>query len=428
MKTKLEKQNFTLKQTCIFALLFLFILPPVIVLAGDNSGKGSSSKSTLSKITSTISSAFSSSSSGTSDDDYCNDYDFDETDECCHCRKTADCGNGTIESGEFCDDRNETDGDGCTGLCKEEKCGDGLVNNNSTEQCDDGNTTDLDGCSGTCKKEYICGNSLPETGEECEDGNLTNGDGCNDKCVLEKCGDTKVNNAGTEQCDDGNTANSDGCSSTCQNEGNCGNGITDGVEECDDGNTTALDGCDSACELETCGDNTLNNTKSPGNQGGGGFPEQCDDGNNSNGDGCSSTCVTEVICGNSNVDSGEQCDHGSANNGTPTDSCDGNCQLVQLALTCDAPQAEANSQFTASCHVDPAVPVNWTASSITPAICTIATSGSSPASSFSATVNATIDAVAGDVCKIRVAATATTSPDGHIINPASQDVELTVIA
>ncbi len=38
--------------------------------------------------------------------------------------------------------------------------------------------------------------------------------------------------------------------------------------------------------------------------------EQCDDGNTLSGDGCSSTCNNESICGNGEIEEGEECDGG----------------------------------------------------------------------------------------------------------------------
>ena len=69
--------------------------------------------------------------------------------------------------------------------------------------------------------------------------------------------------------------------------------------------------------------------------------EQCDDGNNVDGDSCSSTCELPPRCGDGNVDPGEQCDDGNNIDG---DSCSSTCgppppqQLPDLSLTkTDAP-------------------------------------------------------------------------------------------
>ena len=62
--------------------------------------------------------------------------------------------------------------------------------------------------------------------------------------------------------------------------------------------------------------------------------EQCDDGNTANGDGCSSTCQTEVVspvCGNSVLETGEQCDDGNTAN---DDGCSSTCQTEVTTTTC----------------------------------------------------------------------------------------------
>ncbi|MCK5283627.1 MAG: DUF4215 domain-containing protein, partial [Nanoarchaeota archaeon] len=52
--------------------------------------------------------------------------------------------------------------------------------------------------------------------------------------------------------------------------------------------------------------------------------EECDDGNNANGDGCSSICEIEPYCGDGNLDAGEECDDGNNANG---DGCSSICQI-----------------------------------------------------------------------------------------------------
>jgi cysteine-rich repeat protein len=125
---------------------------------------------------------------------------------------TAICGDGLIAGAETCDDGNTTNGDGCTSTCNVQAgytcigqpsvctpitiCGDGIVA--GTESCDDGNTTSGDGCTSTCSVEsgfvcvgspsvcsVICGDGVIGPGEQCDDGNTTNGDGCNSTCQFE---------------------------------------------------------------------------------------------------------------------------------------------------------------------------------------------------------------------------------------------------
>lgn len=84
----------------------------------------------------------------------------------------------------------------------------------------------------------------------------------------------------------------------------CGNGILEAPEECDDGNTVSGDGCSNLCRLEeVCGDGIDNNqdgfidNQDPACQvcGDGDLDpgEDCDDGNTVSGDGCTSDCLTE---------------------------------------------------------------------------------------------------------------------------------------
>jgi len=65
---------------------------------------------------------------------------------------SAVCGNGSIESGEDCDDSNTIDTDACTAACKDAECGDGIVQS-GTEECDDGNDIDADDCKNDCKEQ-----------------------------------------------------------------------------------------------------------------------------------------------------------------------------------------------------------------------------------------------------------------------------------
>ncbi len=169
------------------------------------------------------------------------------------------------------------------------------------EQCDDGNRADGDGCTSNCILER-CGDSVVNNAgrETCDDGNKVDNDGCNANCQREYCGDGVVNNR-TETCDDGNVNNNDGCSSACQRE-YCGDRIVNNrIETCDDGNSLNNDGCSALCRREFCGDRLVNNRI-----------ETCDDGNVVSGDGCNANCLKEY-CGDgirNNVF--EQCDDGNA--------------------------------------------------------------------------------------------------------------------
>jgi fibro-slime domain-containing protein len=237
---------------------------------------------------------------------------------------TANCGNGVLNAGEQCDDGNTVGGDGCTKICqiesgwscptagqpcvRTEVCGDGMLQ--LPEQCDDGNTTPGDGCSATCNVEpgYVC--HVP--GKPC----------------IPLCGDGII--TGTEKCDDGNTTNGDGCSSTCQVEPGATCSGTPSVctlAVCGNGVVEAGEACDCGTSLTT-------------------FPTGCTGPNglfNGDGTGCSKTCTKEpicrsggvtqacaTVCGNGNIETGEQCDDGNTVAG---DGCSPTC-TVEAGFTC----------------------------------------------------------------------------------------------
>ncbi len=337
------------------------------------------------------------------------------------------CGNTAIEAGEQCDDGNAVDEDGCSSSCQIELapgcpadsnhlipfCGtfsvpaqlDGgsfsgvctSANCDFTVICNGGTFEDtLSNC-----RVPVCGNGVPDLGEQCDDGNTTNGDGCSSSCKLETgsncpaesnfpialCGTLSIpamndGESFTATCTDSNCDFIFHCTDGLIEPGGfsncrapvCGNGDLEFGEQCDDGNTTNGDGCSSGCDTETvsncpaksnfpialcgtlsipamndgesftatctdsncdfifhCTDGLIepggfSNCRAPvcGN-GNIELGEQCDDGNTANGDGCSSGCQIEVAaCGDGTVQSGEQCDDGNTANG---DGCSSGCQL-----------------------------------------------------------------------------------------------------
>ena len=237
-------------------------------------------------------------------------------------------------------------------------CGNGILNN--LEQCDDGNLTPGDGCNEFCKEETvnpICGNGLIEDGEQCDDGNSSNGDGCSSICTTETqpptpvCGDGTLDNG--EQCDDGNVEEGDGCDSSCNEEAKwkiChyeGSEVYNVIEisvnaHGHDGHLNDVipvldfnedgvineDDCIITPPTPVCGNEQLESG------------EECDDGNQTPGDGCSSTCTIETptpVCGDGNVDQGEECDDG---NQTPGDGCDATCQEEKKIKICHSLDGE----------------------------------------------------------------------------------------
>jgi cysteine-rich repeat protein len=85
----------------------------------------------------------------------------------------ANCGNGTINTGEECDGSN---------LNSKTCIGDGYAG--GTLSCASDCELDYSACTGAAPG--LCGNGVEEPGEECDDGNLTNNDGCDAACTKEK--------------------------------------------------------------------------------------------------------------------------------------------------------------------------------------------------------------------------------------------------
>ncbi|HEX6765594.1 MAG TPA: DUF4215 domain-containing protein, partial [Polyangiaceae bacterium] len=279
------------------------------------------------------------------------------------------CGDGTVGDDE-CDDGNRRSGDGCSSTCEREDgwrcdllqptrciedCGDGLAVGDEARAggCDDGNDRSDDGCSSTCRIEpgftcptpgspctstSDCGDGILSGLEVCDDGNDEPNDGCAADCLsvdrgyqcrvpgrgcVPWCGDGII--TGAERCDDGDATSGDGCSSTCKTEPGwactgspstcarsvCGNGVVEAGESCDDGTNPAsgkvnglftgdpmisLRGCSNTCTREpacrdTNGTHACASVCGDGNVDAG---EQCDDGNSASGDGCSATCMHEA--------------------------------------------------------------------------------------------------------------------------------------
>ncbi len=140
----------------------------------------------------------------------------------------------------------------------------------------------------------------------------------------------------------------------------CGNRSVEHSEVCDDGNTESGDGCTADCsgieEGYTCpptgGECTQKSGENPGPE-----PEtnpvcgnskvetgeECDDGNTDDGDGCSAECRKEgcsgddcqqATCGNGEIEQEEACDDGNTDDG---DGCSADCSTVEEGYHCDVP-------------------------------------------------------------------------------------------
>jgi cysteine-rich repeat protein len=268
------------------------------------------------------------------------------------------CGDGTIDAGESCDDGNDIGGDGCT-ACVTDTCGDGVVNDGGAEACDNGarnSDTEPDACRTDCTRPR-CGDRVVDGDESCEDGNDVDGDGCT-ACVADTCGDGVVNDGGREACDDG-PRNSDTEPGACRSDctlPRCGDLVVDGDESCDDGNSVDGDGC-TACKADTCGDGVVNDGGTEACDDGplnsDTLPdacrtnctlarcgdsvvdagELCDDGNTDPGDECTELCVP-ATCGDGIVQIGvEACDDGANNSDTEPDACRTGCELPRCGDT-----------------------------------------------------------------------------------------------
>ena len=117
----------------------------------------------------------------------------------------------------------------------------------------------------------------------------------NSMCVPQVCGNGNVEPG--EQCEPPNTAT---CTADCQiviNE-DCGDGKLDAGEDCEPPNTET---CDANCKTIVpclCGNLKLEPE----------CDEECDDGNYDDGDGCTWDCQFEAVCGNGDIELGEDCD------------------------------------------------------------------------------------------------------------------------
>jgi fibro-slime domain-containing protein len=200
------------------------------------------------------------------------------------------------------------------------------------------------------------------------------------------CGDGIIEPALGEQCDDGNSKPGDGCSGTCQIEPGaicpdagqacvlavtqtCGNGVIDRGESCDVGDAGVSAGCSSTCQVEpgwACikpGEPCIQLDASPIAVCGDGMVEsgeQCDDGTAGATPGCSKTCQIQpgyvcpmpgspcvadpsTLCGDGVVETsaGEQCDDG---NSKPGDGCSGTCQ-IEPGWSCPTPGSACTYQW-----------------------------------------------------------------------------------
>jgi cysteine-rich repeat protein len=300
------------------------------------------------------------------------------------------CGNGVVDDTEDCDEgmNNGVSGGSCTAFCQftcsvDINCDD-KDTCNGAEKCvdhackpgtaaDDGTTCgSAKLCRGGTCVDSKCGDGIVTAPEECDDGNITAGDGCENNCTY-SCvsSDTTRNCTPADACAGKGTCNdtthvcaagtplgdgtmcggmpNDYCSGGKCTVPMCGNGKTEPGEQCDDAglNGTKNSGCKinctfacvtpatdcgtpDACEKYTCSTahicTQVADPAQNGNSCPGGATYVCKDG----------ACAPPTsVCGNGTVETGEDCDFGTANNG-PNKGCEANCKFsCTAAASCD---------------------------------------------------------------------------------------------
>ena len=243
----------------------------------------------------------------------------------------AQCGNGSVETGEDCDDGGTADGDCCSSTCSFEALGSGCddgVSCTTPDQCDGAGT-----CAGTpndanCDDGAFCnGAETCDAVSDCQAGappNADDGVGCTDDSC-DEVNDAIVNLANDANCDDGAFCNG---AETCDAVSDCQAGAPpnadDGVgctdDSCDEVNDAIVNlandaNCDDGafCNgAETC--NAVSDCQA-------GAPPNADDGV-----GCTDDSCDEVNDAIVNLANDANCDDGAFCNGAETCDAVSDCQ------------------------------------------------------------------------------------------------------
>ena len=204
---------------------------------------------------------------------------------------SAVCGNGSIESGEDCDDSNTIDTDACTAACKDAECGDGIVQS-GTEECDDGNDIDADDCKNDCKEQsFVKVVTSSEPASSVAVSSAISSEAASSVAVSEAASSEAVSEAASS------VAVSEAASSVAVSEAASSVAVSEAASSVAVSEAASSEAVSEAASSEAASV------------------------------AASSTQGTPPICGNGEIDSGEECD-GSLRSAScePRDMCNDQCQ------------------------------------------------------------------------------------------------------
>jgi cysteine-rich repeat protein len=232
------------------------------------------------------------------------------------------------------------------GTCADASCGDGVVT--APEECDDGNTAAGDGCEPTCKFTCVAGDAT----RACPAADVCAG--------TSTCSATHTCTAGTPKADGTACGTGQVCVAGKCGAATCGDGFVEAGEDCDFGAGNGPGkGCEATCKFSCASDavcadtNTCNGAETcVAVTVGGAAGKKCQAGTNlaagiaCTGGTCDGAGVCKPVagsnCGNGMLNAGEQCDLGTANNGTGK-GCTATCQFECTTAPDSCAAADTNA-------------------------------------------------------------------------------------
>ncbi len=248
------------------------------------------------------------------------------------------CGDGVLNVGEACDDNNTTACDGCSATCTVEECGNGTVE--CGETCDDGNTASGDGCSASCQTETA--NCVPDWYLGCGDSNSWSNNGTGSTDAIDSYGCSGWDESGPEYTYWYYAYSSGDVRVSLSNV--VGGDLDifvledDGTNGCSQGACIAVDGS-SATFTAVAG--TYYYFVVEGYQG--------DTADYDIDVSCGTSGASDPVCGNGDLEEGEQCDDNNTTNG---DGCDNACALegdtcsYNFTLSCGGTDSWTTEYYT----------------------------------------------------------------------------------